>query len=113
MVQTQLSHSIKVFRVDNAMEYKETNFLKFLREQGTISQYFCPGISQHNGRVEHKHRYILDIVRILLITSGCPESFWGKQCLLLFTQSIAFPYEVFKTNRPIKGYMVLLPPIAS
>ena len=42
MIQTQFSQSIKVFRADNVMEYKETNFLKFLRQQGTISQYSCP-----------------------------------------------------------------------
>ena len=81
MVQTQFSRPIKVFRADNAMEYKETNFLRFLREQGTISQYSCPGTSQQNGRAERKHRHILDIVRTLLISSGCPERFWGEAAL--------------------------------
>ncbi|KAM7488098.1 hypothetical protein LguiB_025582 [Lonicera macranthoides] len=63
------------------MEYKATSFLKFLREQGTISQYSCPGTSQQNGRAERKHRHILDTVRTLLISSSCPERFWGEAAL--------------------------------
>ena len=77
MIQTQFSRPIKIFRADNAMEYKESNFLKFLCQQ-TISQYPCPGTSQQNGRAERKHRHILDTVRTLHISSGCPERFWGK-----------------------------------
>ena len=81
MIQTQFSRPIKIFRANNAMEYKETTFLNFLREHGTISQYSCPGTSQQNGRAERKHRHILDTVRTLLISSGCPERFWGEAAL--------------------------------
>ena len=62
MIQTQFSQSIKTFCADNAIAYKESNFLKFLCQQGIISQYSCPSTSQQNGRAERKHRHILDTV---------------------------------------------------
>lgn len=68
MIQTQFGQSIKVFRSDNAMKYKETEILKFLRQNGTIPNRSCPGTSQQNGRAEQKHRHILDTVRALLIS---------------------------------------------
>jgi hypothetical protein len=81
MVQTQFGRSIKVFRTDNAMEYKEASFLNVLRQHGTITHRSCPGTSQQNGRAERKHRHILDTTRALLISSSCPENFWGEAAL--------------------------------
>ena len=78
MIQTQFSKSIKILRADNAMEYKESTLLSFLKQQGTITQYSCPGTSQQNGRAERKHRHILDTVHTLLISAQCPERFWGE-----------------------------------
>ncbi|KAL3511541.1 hypothetical protein ACH5RR_024258 [Cinchona calisaya] len=71
MIQTQLSSIIKVFRTDNAMEYKEKSFLDFLHQNGTVIHRSCPGTSQQNGRAERKHRHILDTTRALLISSSC------------------------------------------
>ena len=45
MVKTQFSCTIKIFRADNAQEYRETNFLQFLRQNGTLFQNSCPGTS--------------------------------------------------------------------
>ncbi|XP_057759326.1 uncharacterized protein LOC130979796 [Arachis stenosperma] len=53
----------------------------FLAEQGTLSEFSCPGTSQQNGRGEHKHRHILDSVREMLISSSCPERAWGEAVL--------------------------------
>ncbi|KAJ9547876.1 hypothetical protein OSB04_020419 [Centaurea solstitialis] len=65
MIQTQFSKPIKILRPDNAMEYKESSLITFLRAQGTISQYSCVGTSPQNGRAERKHRHILDTIRTL------------------------------------------------
>ena len=75
MVRTQFSAITKVFKSDNTQEYKEKHFLHFLTENGTTPQYSCPGTSQQNGRAERKHKHILEIVRALLISATCPESF--------------------------------------
>ncbi|KAK2990000.1 hypothetical protein RJ640_009738 [Escallonia rubra] len=81
MVKTQFSCHIKLFRTDNAMEYKSEEFLRLLKKNGTITHRSCPITSQQNGRAERKHRHILDTVRALLISASCPETFWGKAAL--------------------------------
>jgi len=81
MIQTQFSKVIKVLRRDNAMEYRDSKLLSFLSEQGILSEFSCPYTSQQNGRAERKHRYILDSVRVMLISSSCPERPWGEAAL--------------------------------
>ena len=82
------------------MEYKETNFLKFLHEHETVSQYYCPGTSQQNGRAERKHRHILDTVRTLLISSRCPEYFWGEAALTVVYTMNRHPIFTFQNQSP-------------
>uniref|UniRef100_A0A2N9FZB6 Integrase catalytic domain-containing protein n=1 Tax=Fagus sylvatica TaxID=28930 RepID=A0A2N9FZB6_FAGSY len=81
MISTQFSKTIKIFRTDNAMEYRDSQFLDFIHTQGTIIQRSCAGTSQQNGRAERKHRHILDSVRAFLISASCPERFWGEAAL--------------------------------
>jgi hypothetical protein len=81
MISTQFSKTIKIFRTDNVMEYRDSQFLDFIHTQGTIIQRSCAGISQQNGRAERKHRHILDSVRAFLISASCPERFWGEAAL--------------------------------
>jgi hypothetical protein len=81
MISTQFSKTIKIFRTDNAMEYRDSQFLDFIHTQGTIIQRSCAGTSQQNGRAERKHRHILDSVRAFLISASCPEHFWGEAAL--------------------------------
>ena len=57
MVRTQFSKVIKIFRRDNAMEYRDSKLLNFLAEQGTLSEFSCPGTSQQNGRAESFYRH--------------------------------------------------------
>jgi hypothetical protein len=80
-IQTQFSKVTKVFRRDNAMEYRDSKLLSFLSEQGTLSEFLCPYTSQQNGRAERKHRHILDSVRAMLISAYCPERAWGEAAL--------------------------------
>ena len=89
MVKTLFGRAIKNFRSDNAMEYKSNSFLTLLRESGTFPHRSYPSTSQQNGRAELKHRHILDTVRTLLISSSCPERFWGE----------ATPTSIYTINR--------------
>ncbi|GFZ16754.1 hypothetical protein Acr_26g0000240 [Actinidia rufa] len=96
MIKTQFSRDIQVFCSDNAQEYCDTSFLAFLREQGTLPHRSCPGTSQQNGRAERKHRHLLDTTRALLISSGCPERFWGEAAL-------AAAYTINRVPSPLLG----------
>jgi hypothetical protein len=81
MISTQFSKTIKIFRTDNVMEYRDSQFLDFIHTQGTIIQHSCAGTSQQNGRAERKYRHILDSVRAFLLSASCPEHFWGEAAL--------------------------------
>ena len=109
MVQTQFFRPIKIFHADNAMEYKEAIFLKFLREQGTISQYSCLGTYQQNGRAEHKHRHIIDIVHTLLIFSGCPERFCGEATFTTVYTINCIPVSNLQNQSPYKRLYCITP----
>uniref|UniRef100_A0A2N9HB54 Integrase catalytic domain-containing protein n=1 Tax=Fagus sylvatica TaxID=28930 RepID=A0A2N9HB54_FAGSY len=80
---TQYSKAIKVFRSDNAREYRQTDFSTILKHYGTIFHTSCPGTSQQNGRAERKLRHILDTVRALTNAASTPASFWAPNYSLL------------------------------
>jgi hypothetical protein len=81
MISTQFSKTIKIFHTDNAMEYRDSQFLDFIHTQGTIIQRSCAETSQQNGRAECKYRHILDSVRAFLISASCSEHFLGEAAL--------------------------------
>uniref|UniRef100_A0A2N9IPC5 Integrase catalytic domain-containing protein n=1 Tax=Fagus sylvatica TaxID=28930 RepID=A0A2N9IPC5_FAGSY len=78
---TQYSKAIKVFRSDNAREYRQTDFSTILKHYGTVFHTSCAGTSQQNGRAERKLRHILDTVRALTNAASTPASFWGEAAL--------------------------------
>ena len=100
MVLTHFSKQIKIFRSDNAQEYREKTFMKFLAENGTLLHHSCPGTSQQNGRAERKHRHILEVVRALLISAACPESFWGEAALTAVYTINCIPTPVIEHKSP-------------
>ena len=52
MIETQFSKPTKVFRSDNAQEYKAHEFTSILHQFGVVSHSSCVGTSQQNGRAE-------------------------------------------------------------
>jgi hypothetical protein len=68
-------------RSNNAMEYNEKSFQKFLKQNRTLSYCSCHYTSQQNGRAKCKHCHILDTIRALLISASLLEHFWGEVAL--------------------------------
>lgn len=54
---------------------------KFFAEKGVIHQTSCVETPQKNGRVERKHRHILNMARALLFQANLPIKFWGESVL--------------------------------
>ena len=75
MIETQFSKPIKVFRSNNAQEYKAHEFTFILHQFGIVPHSSCAGTSQQNGRDEHKFRRILNVVRATTIASSTPSQF--------------------------------------
>uniref|UniRef100_A0A2N9GZL8 Integrase catalytic domain-containing protein n=1 Tax=Fagus sylvatica TaxID=28930 RepID=A0A2N9GZL8_FAGSY len=102
MISTQFSKAIKIFCTDNAMEYRDSQFLDFIHTQGTIIQRSCAGTSQQNGRAERKHRHILDSVRAFLISASCPERFWGEAALTAIYTINCLPSSALQNVTPFE-----------
>ncbi len=66
MVHTQFSCNIKIFRSNNAIEYRESTFLTTLKQIDIFPHHSCSDTSQQNGRAKHKHIHILDTIWVLL-----------------------------------------------
>ena len=81
--------TIKKIRSDRGGEYVGSEFQKLLSKEG-ISQQLTVGYApQQNGKVERWNRMLVDGIRIVLIDSGLPLSFWED----------AMEYVVFTRNR--------------
>ncbi|GFS41192.1 hypothetical protein Acr_00g0072940 [Actinidia rufa] len=85
------------FDLVHSDEYKQTEFLNILKQNGTLPHSSCPGTSQQNGRAERKLRHILDTGRALLISASVTESFWGEAALTAV-------YTINRTPIEHKGY---------
>ena len=111
MIETQFSKPIKVFRSDNAQEYKAHEFTSILHQFGTVSNSSCAGTSKKNGKAEPKLRHILDVVRATTISTSTPSQFWGKLLLLPFTPSIGVLLPLFRIKLLMIYCLVLLFPM--
>ena len=91
MIETQFSKPIKVFRSDNAQEYKAHEFTSILHQFGIVPHSSCADTSHQNGRAEHKLRHILDVVYGTTIAASTPSLFWGEASLTAVYTINRFP----------------------
>ena len=81
MVQNQFGKQVKIVRTNNGSEFKFGVIKSFYHEKGIIHQTSCVDSPQQNGRVERKHRHILNVARALRFQANLPLTFWGE-CVL-------------------------------
>lgn len=79
MASTQFNKKVKRVCSDNGTEF--TCLRKFFEKQGTLYESSCVGTPQQNGRVERKHRHILNVAQALRFQAHLPFEFWGE-CIL-------------------------------
>ena len=79
LLERQFHKQVKIFRSDNETEF--TCMKRYFLDRGIIFQTFCIGTPLQNGRVERKHRHILNVARALQFQSNIPIKFWGG-CIL-------------------------------
>lgn len=66
-------------RSDNGTEFLVLS--SYFKDKGIVHQTSCVNTPQQNGRVERKHRHILNVARALLFQASLPVTFWGEAVL--------------------------------
>ena len=51
-------------------------FVTFLQQSGILHRFSCPYTSTQNGRVERKHRHVVETGLALLAHASLPMKFW-------------------------------------
>jgi len=87
MFQAQSKTKVRTIRSDDGCEFVLGSMKKFYGEQGIIHETSCVDTPQQNGRVERKHRHVLNVARALHFESHLPLEFWGE-CVLAATHLI-------------------------
>lgn len=73
MVERQFDKKLKIIRSDNGTEFLcLTDYFKL---HGIMHETSCVGTPQKNGRVECKHRHILNVARALRFEAHLPIEF--------------------------------------
>ena len=113
-VHTHFGKSIKILRSDNAMEFDSGACDTFFSSHGIVHQTSCVDRPQQNGRVERKHKHLLEISRALRFQAGLPLHFWGD-CVLTAVHIInrlpssvlanKTPYEVLMRKTPAYSHL--------
>lgn len=108
LVERQTGKKIKCLQSDNGREYCNTEFDKYLADQGITRRLSIPYTPQQNGVSERMNRTLLDMGRCLLLSSGMSGMFWSEAIATAChirnrcpTASLDFaiPYEVWTGKR--------------
>ncbi|GKC11056.1 retrovirus-related pol polyprotein from transposon TNT 1-94 [Tanacetum coccineum] len=113
-VHTQFNKSIKVVRSDNALEFVKGECGPYLQSQGIEHLTLCVDRPQQNGRVERKHKHILDNARALRFHYHLSLKFWGDcvttttfliNRLPSFVMRNKTPYEILFSQVPSYSHL--------
>ncbi|XP_056694807.1 uncharacterized protein [Spinacia oleracea] len=100
---------VKVIRSDNGTEIVQEFCGVLFSSKGIIHQKTLVGVPQQNGRVERKHRHLLETARALRLFANLPVRFWGE-CLLTSTYLInLMPSSVLSWKTPYEVLLKKLP----
>lgn len=101
-IKNHFAHTIKTIRSDNGGEFLNHTCSTLFSSLGVIHQQSCPHTPQQNGRVERKHRHLVQIARALLFNSGLPISFWGEALLTASFLINKLPTKILNWKCPYK-----------
>ena len=75
-VETQFSSKIKVFQTDGGTEFLNNRVKGLLHKHGIFHRISCPYTPQQNGRVERKHRHIVETGLAMMFHAHIPVAYW-------------------------------------
>ena len=82
-VENQIGKPVKVLRSNQEGKYLSQKFLRYLKDNGIVSQWTPPETSQLNGVSERKSMTLLDMVRSMMSFTNLPLYLWGHALLTI------------------------------
>ncbi|KAH9693065.1 retrovirus-related pol polyprotein from transposon RE1 [Citrus sinensis] len=86
-IENQLNLKIKALQTDMGGEFK--TFEPYLKGEGIALRHSCPYLHEQNGKVERKHRHIVETGLALLAQAKMPLKYWQE----------AFSHATYLINR--------------
>ena len=103
MVKNQFETNVKIVCSDNGSEFTSKPMQRLYHDHGILLQSSCVETPQQNGRVERKHRHILNVARVLLFQANLPKKLWGE-CVLVAVYLINHtPSKVLEGKTPFEA----------
>ncbi|KAK9676691.1 hypothetical protein RND81_11G093700 [Saponaria officinalis] len=72
-VKTQYDAKVRVVRSDKGTEILQETCLKLFLAEGIMHQRSVARVPQQNGRVERKHRHLVETARAMMLHAGLPK----------------------------------------
>lgn len=94
----QFGKKVRIVRSDNGSEFM--TLTSYFKQHGILHQTSCVDTPQQNGRVERKHRHILNVARACLFQARLPVTFWGESILTAAHLINRTPSQVLKGKTP-------------
>lgn len=104
MVFTKFGRYPKIIRSDRGGEYIGTKFSDFCKSKGIKQQYTTPYTPEQNGVAERRNRYLIEMVRCMLLDAKLEKCYWGEaittaaflQNFLITSSANKIPIEVWE-----------------
>ena len=77
-VENQLERKIKILRSDRGGEYTSLDISTFCEMHDIIHEGTPSYAPQSNGIAERKNCTLLDMMNVMLVSSGLPSNMWGE-----------------------------------
>ncbi|KAK9155098.1 hypothetical protein Sjap_002578 [Stephania japonica] len=107
LVENQFGTTIKRVQSDWGGEFRP--FKPLLDSFGIIFQHSCPHTHEQNGRVERKHRHIIEMSLILLAQGHIPLKYWWDACETAIFLINRLPTTVLKGFSPYEKLFSIKP----
>jgi len=114
-MKNQTANKMKAIRSDNAREFVSKEVQELYDKRGIVHEHSVPYCPQGNGKAERAIRTIKEGVRVLLNSSGLPDSLWAEaantfvycknRLLNSNSKGNMTPYQMIFGKRPKLGHI--------
>jgi len=96
--------NVKIFKSDNAKEYKNKKIIEFCEEKGIRKVYSPPYSPENNGIAERFNQTLISCAKTLLFWSKLSENFWDYAVMYANYLYNKTPHQVSKNNIPDESF---------